>query len=646
MQTLSHSKPARLIAAVAILLTLLAACGDQASPTPAATTVDATAAAILKNAPTPGPDQTLPNSTLNIIKSGKAKLVGPLDGTTPVTFTVALKLDATQQQGLQGIINSQSDPNAPSGTPISNTDFVQKYAPTQAQISAVESYMQAHNIKLIKLADNHLSAIFQAPAALLNSTFKITLNRYQETRPVNQPPTKSGAAPDASQTAAPNQLPTNNGFTPGAKGNTKTETVEFYANDHDVSVPGNYLPYIQSISLNNYPQTNGLGMVMQAGSDFEGYAPSQIEAAYGLTGLASAGLDGSGQTIGIIASGGYNAKDIAEFAKQFKLPSPDIEVVAVDGADNTTNQDVGEVELDIEVAMSIAPKAKILLYEVPDMNGSNMLDAITAAVSDDRVSSFNISYGICEPDDSSDDMAAVDQVFQQGVAEGISFYVAAGDDGAYDCGQTDNDYTDLTVDFPASDPYVTAVGGTALLVNGNAYGDEAAWGEPSDPSGGGGGVSQVFQLPKYQADYNVKSVNTQSARQVPDVSANADAYTGYAVYCSDSAGGQDCSGWTIIGGTSAAAPVWTGASALINQYLASNFKDKRARLLAPFYLYPIATAYANGSFKAVPFHDVTKGDNLYYKASKGYDLATGLGTPDFKNIAIDLQQLFVAAKLQ
>lgn len=642
MQTLSHAKPGRLLAAVVLLVTLLTACGEQPTATPTINSTDATAAALLKNAPTPGPAQTMPNSTLPIIKSGKAKLLGQLDGTTPVTFTVALKLNASQAQDLQNFINSQGNPSTPNATPISNSDFVQKYAPTQAQISAVEAYMQTQHIVLVKLADNHLSAIFKAPAALLNSTFNVTLNRYQETRTVNQPAQKSGATPNPSQNVVPSQpLPNGGGFTPGTKPTGKTVTVEFYANDHDISVPSNYLPYIQSITLNNYPQTTGLKVVAAAGnSSFPGYSPEQIKAAYGLNGMAAAGLDGSGQTVGIFASGGYNKDDIAQFAKQFNLPDPQIEVVAVDGADNTPNKDVGEVELDLEVVMSIAPKAKILLYEVPQLTGAGIYDGITQAVSDNRTSIFSISYGGCEQDMSPDGIQAIDQVIQQGVAEGMTFYVASGDSGAYDCGQSDNDYTNLAVDFPASDPNVTAVGGTALLVQNQAYVDEAAWGEPNDPSGGGGGLSTNFKIPTYQQPYQMKSLNSQGMRQLPDVAGNADPYTGYAIYCSDPAGSDLCPGWSVIGGTSASTPMWAGATALVNEYLASKFKDARARLRAPFYLYPVATEYANGKFQAVPFHDVSKGNNLYYKAAAGYDLATGLGSPDFKNIALDLEQLF------
>jgi len=187
---------------------------------------------------------------------------------------------------------------------------------------------------------------------------------------------------------------------------------------------------------------------------------------------------------------------------------------------------------------------------------------------------------------------------------GVTVLAAAGDDGSSD-GSTNGS---PEVDFPASSPFVVACGGTKLTISGTAIGNEQVWNELSSNEGAtGGGVSELFALPTFQLSAKVpKAPNGFAGRGVPDVAGDADPETGYNVVVD----GQS----TVIGGTSAVAPLWAGLFALINQSLGTNVGYVNPLLYA-------AKAEAT-------FHDITSGNNGSYSAGPGWDACTGLGTPN------------------
>jgi len=228
-------------------------------------------------------------------------------------------------------------------------------------------------------------------------------------------------------------------------------------------------------------------------------------------------------------------------------------------------------------------------------------------------------------------LQTLDNILSQGAAEGIAMYAASGDSGAYDC----ND-TNLAVDSPAGDPNITGVGGTNLQLNNGAYGSESVWSNSSDTqrspqgSGGGGGISSFFKQPTWQTGPGVQNQYSNGNREVPDVSADADPATGYSVYCTVSTAGCSSSGWITVGGTSAAAPLWAGSTALINEYLQKQQKSRMG------FANPVLYGLQNATQQFPPFHDVTSGTNLFYPATTGYDEASGWGSPDIYNIARDV----------
>jgi kumamolisin len=323
------------------------------------------------------------------------------------------------------------------------------------------------------------------------------------------------------------------------------------------------------------------------------YTPVQVAERYQFP----TGLDGTGETVGLIElGGGYVASEVATyFSANGVKRTGTLLSVGVDGASNAGAKDPtgadGEVQLDIEVVGSVAPAANIVVYFGPNQ-GSGFQDAISAAINDqtNKPSVISISWGGPESSYAQQDMDAINQTLAQGAALGISVCVASGDSGASDGTSA------KAVDFPASSPNVLGCGGTSLP----ATGKEVAWNDGTSGGASGGGFSTVYPQPSWQT--GVKGV-TGAQRGVPDVAGDADPETGYDVSVDGTS--------EVIGGTSAVAPLWAGLLALINQSL-----NTRVGFVNP-------VLYQNTS----AFTDITSGNNNGYSAGVGWDPVTGLGSP-------------------
>src|SRR5271155_4261344 len=323
-----------------------------------------------------------------------------------------------------------------------------------------------------------------------------------------------------------------------------------------------------------------------------------------------ANTTGSGQTIGILElSGGYSATDLATYFKNLGIKTPRVTAVSVDGGTNSPTGDPsgadGEVELDIEVAGAVAPAAQIAAYFAPNTD-QGFIDAVTTAVHDATLkpSIVSMSWGGPESSWTAQSRDALNSACEDASTMGVTVLAASGDNGSSD-GTTDGT---PAVDFPAASPFVIGCGGTKLTISGGAIGSEQVWNETAADEGAtGGGVSEVFALPTFQQSAGVpKASNGFVGRGVPDVAGNADPETGYNVIVD----GQP----SVIGGTSAVAPLWAGLLALINESLGANVGYVNPLLYA-------AKAEAT-------FHDITSGNNGTYSAGKGWDACTGLGTPN------------------
>jgi subtilase family serine protease len=352
---------------------------------------------------------------------------------------------------------------------------------------------------------------------------------------------------------------------------------------------------------------------------------------------------GSGVTIGVYELEPYTPSDISTFENCF---SPAIATtpqgVSVNGAQVTQGNDsrqVGESALDIDMVLGMAPGAAVKVY-VGENGGSGPLDTYLAMVDDTSIDVITTSWGQCEAQTDPAVRGAEAELFEQAVSQGQTITAAAGDSGSQDCYAfpVSRDQR-LEVDDPASQPWVTGVGGTTL----HPGQSESVWNSGLVEGAGGGGNSTTWTMPSWQVGAGVESPYTKapdiftgvqpcavsagpgtaSCREVPDVSADADPATGYAVWFQG--------GWRRIGGTSMSSPMWAALFALADQGQAQTvgFADP--------VLYQAAC-------QTSPFIDITSGNNQpggvppsnppstpappFYPATSGYDMASGLGSPD------------------
>jgi kumamolisin len=329
--------------------------------------------------------------------------------------------------------------------------------------------------------------------------------------------------------------------------------------------------------------------------------------------------DGTGESIALIElGGGLRPADLDVYFKGLGIPGPSVTTVSVDGGqDRPTTSDSadGEVMLDIEVAGSVAPGARIVVYFAPNTD-RGFVDAITKAVHDTthNPSVISISWGGPESAWTSQAMRAMDQAFTDAALLGVTVTCASGDNGSDDRVGDGRAHAD----FPASSPNVLACGGTRIAGSASAITDERTWNDGPLGGSSGGGISDVFDPPPYQAQVNLpKSANPggRAGRGVPDVAGDASPASGYAVRVD----GHDM----VIGGTSAVAPLYAGLVALLNQKL-----GRPVGFLNPA-LYGIAIDAID---------DIIEGNNGAYPAGVGWDACTGLGRIDGTRLLAALEK--------
>jgi kumamolisin len=364
------------------------------------------------------------------------------------------------------------------------------------------------------------------------------------------------------------------------------------------------------VGLDNRPQSRFMARRADPAAAGTSYTPPQVAEIYQFP----AGTDGTGQTIGIIElGGGYSDTDLDTYFSGLGLSVPSVTAQGVDGASNVPDQAPngadGEVLLDIEVAGSVAHGAAIVIYFAPNTD-QGFIDAVTTAVhATPTPAAVSISWGQSEDSWTAQSRTALDAACADGVALGVTVCVAAGDGGSSD-GVTGSQ---PHVDFPASSPNALACGGTSLQADPatGVISSETVWNDGSSGGATGGGVSDEFALPTWQASVGVPdTASGGTGRGVPDVAGNADPNTGYQVLVD----GQS----TVIGGTSAVAPLWAALIARLAQGAGKTFGLIQEQLYAGVV-----------SGEAAPgFQDITSGSNGAYSAGPGWDACTGLGSPD------------------
>ncbi|GAC1442634.1 MAG: hypothetical protein NVSMB52_00050 [Chloroflexota bacterium] len=505
----------------------------------------------------------------------------PIPAKRMISINVTLRV--RDEAGLNRFLTAVNNPNSPSYHHfLTSRDFAQRFGPSPTSRAATIAWLTSLHLQVVGTSSNGVQITARGTVSTLQNAFASSLYAFRQ----------------GSRT--------------------------FMANTRPLRIPGNLAADVVAVSGLTTEGQQHTATVARPRQTFavRGYTPSDLAHIYGIDSLHTQGFDGRGGTLAIASFADYSSSNIATFDKQFSITSPVSRVRISDG--NSTGASLGanngqaEAEIDIEIAQGIAPRAAILLYEAPN-SSPGAVAMYNRIVSDNRAAVVTTSWGGWESSYPSTDMDAIHQAVKEGAAQGQTFLAASGDNGAFDsAGNGPNTSTTLAVDYPASDPWVTGVGGTSLTTNGTQYVNETAWSDSSDPHtpiGSGGGLSSVYSRPSYQVGPGVSNTYSNGMRQVPDVSANADPNSGYAIYTVNP---HRSSSWGVGGGTSASAPLWAGFLMVTTGAL-----GRRIGFLNPL-LYELGQRAS--TFSVPPFHDVTGGTNLYYPATVGWDFATGWGS--------------------
>jgi subtilase family serine protease len=588
---------------------------------------------------------------------------------------------------------------------LAKGQFDARYAPAANTVSEVESYLRGQGLS-VSATDSPFLIAATGSSARIEAAFHTALNDYTSahgtryfanSKPVYVPASIASVVQGVvglTNTVRAHSMATRPAHAYAVKGSNHRASASCETGYPTTAQLFDLLVAGGDVSL-------GYG----GGPGCSGLAPSQTNSIYRAP-SASPRTQGAGVATAVFELSAYQASDVDTWTDNFYGSGykPDITNVTVDGgplapvcpAGDTCPADANgysgdfEVDGDIEEQLSIAPDAHVYVYNAPgDETGQTSLDEYTTIANQDIADTVSSSWGECEADSGEAFAQAENTIFEQMAFQGQSMLAAAGDDGAYDCISVDPSSTGIATDEPGTQPWVTSVGGTSLETDNPgtnphpgppAVGVETVWNPdnlcsaaPASPANdnqggffwcslsgvgsGGGGSSEFWPRPFYQKGPGVisrfttygpnscalASSNSTPCREVPDVSANSDEFTGYAEYCTGSAATTpesscatigDGGGWITFGGTSVSAQLWgalitdrdgyhrqrTGnINPLVYNWLSS---DQYSR-----YFNDIATPAPSTESGVVPATN-----NGLFPTGPGYDEATGVGTPKFAAI--------------
>lgn len=405
----------------------------------------------------------------------------------------------------------------------------------------------------------------------------------------------------------------------------------FYASPMQPAVPATFQGEVTGVGrILSYLPPRMARPVLTRDVPNHGLTPQNLLTAYNATPLAEAGYTGKGQTIVIFAFDGFDQADLDMFADTSNLPR--FAPTVIGGQPGEAH---GETVMDLEVAHAIAPDAQLVVINArPTVEGGGGTFEKIGSMFDDAAEKFpgsvwslSIGWG-CEALSTATDVTPVRAALVNAHRHGISVFDASGDTAGLECKggedwSTPPSAADVGVDTIASLPEITSVGGTSLSTDRQGrWLEEQGWVDPPLSQGSSGGVSQLFERPAYQRSIFVD--RDTDHRLVPDIAAVADPFTGVRIVFEQNE--------VVGGGTSQSAPIWAAMTALMNQYII----DKGGRPLGE--LNPMLYQIAQGS--ALPgFQDITAGGNAVDSPVQGYDLVSGLGSPNVDNLARNLLQL-------
>lgn len=578
-----------------------------------------------------------------------ATVLGALAQNIEISGAVALKLpDST---AVTDFIDNVGNPRSSLYHHfLAKGEFTRLFGPSRSTVKAVESQLRSGGLAVTGSSTNRLFVTFKGSTRAVESTFHTGLDRVR---------LATGALGRATTSAVrlPSSIAHDVQAVIGLNSLVREQDVAT-ATEADASLARATGAHADRSKPSKLPSA------CAAASAFGAYgaiSENHVADAYGVGGLWDGGDVAAGQTIDVYELQSFQMSDIAGFDECYYGASHtgQVTVTTVDGGGGTGNSEGVEADLDIEDISAFAPGAKIDVFEGPNMdNNWGPTDVWNAIAEADNASQISTSWGACETglEQGAPGIQQVEnEIFEQTAAQGQTVFAAAGDDGSDSCAYHDSSpvVPYLSLLDPAAQPYVTSVGGTTIL-DATEPPDETVWNNGNDGGGGGGGLSNVWQMPPWQSAVAVpqsvadeacsndpKGVATDfqvagtpstlpagtECRETPDVTALADPQTGVAI----DYGGS----WSQWGGTSSATPMWAAMLAEVNG--SSSCKGSSVGFASPL-LYDIAS---NPSEYAEAFNNVSVGNNdnlslplggaIDWRAGKGYNMASGLGSPRLTN---------------
>jgi pseudomonalisin len=492
-------------------------------------------------------------------------VVGPLAFSQPMHIVVSLKL--RNQAQLQAYLAK------PGHKALTPDQFQAHYAPTAEQAQAVADYLTKAGFSKVTIAPNRMLVEGYGRADTAQSAFNTTFVHVH---------THDGR--DAYANASDVKIPA-----------SLQDTVLEVLGVQTVHVAHTFAHRINPKAVH----TDDSGTAVA-------HNPIDFNAIYNASSLSPA----TSISVGVITEGSMTnvESDLQQFASSNNLPAINVQVVG-SGSSDTSGDD--EWDLDTQDIVGITGGVQqLVLYDAASLDDSDLTSDYNAVVSANAVPVINVSLGECETDAPT---STDDQIFEQAESQGQTFSVSAGDSGADECGNGGT-----TPSYPASSPYVVAVGGTELYTdNTTTWANETVWNNLSEGEGAtGGSPSTIEPIPSWQQ--GVGQNGSSSYRGVPDVAFDASPDTGSLVIVDGQANQQ-------IGGTSLASPLFVGSWALILQADGSSLG-----FAAPLIYSDAASNYSTD------FHDVTSGNNDGETAAAGWDYTTGWGSLSVANIAANL----------
>jgi subtilase family serine protease len=607
------------------------------------------------------------------------------EGTT-ITGTVAsarrmrvtIGMESRDPLGLKAYSEAVATPGDPQyGHFLTVRQFARRFGATGGALTHVRRAMRADGLRVVKTFADRLSIIASGTAATVERAFAVHLAQVrtaEDRRTVintTAPTVPTGLGRDVEAVLGLGGLAEPS---PGALAGRRAP--------HGASAVG---ADVRAHVATGGPQPCSaasaaaapLGPSQSSVSSF-GYTANIMAAAYGAPSLYARGDFGQGQTIAVYEQQSLNPSDVAAYQACYRTHA----AVRIHNVDTPDPVDYGiggdgEAALDVEAIIGIAPRASIIVYTASQTDADGNGELLSAIVSQDAAKIVSTSYDTCEAQVGRTTARFEAKLFEEMAVQGQSVFADSGDQGSEACSPPNGTDTGLAVADPASQPSVTAVGGTSLYSgsateatrwNGSGAPTEGIWNSGSFRQGGEtigqattGGLSSLWAMPSYQSSAAASlgvvgkytatgSCGAPACREVPDVSADGDQSTGAPIYSDMGASGAGGSSWHVEAGTSLAAPLWAAFAALTNAQ--ASCRGLSIGDIDPA-LYSLASSSYAAYFRDVDAPSAFTGDTSndpagtrpgVYPVGPGYDLATGLGAPLMGGLAPALCALRVRAE--